>query len=60
MAESNQDQYESWNEENVRLGELNKKNYLGNMEGDMTTFKYEDISEKNLLQIWKCLLYPRA
>ena len=39
MAESNQDQYESWNEENVRLGELNRKNYLGNTKGDISTFK---------------------
>ena len=46
MAESNQDQYESWNEENVRLGELNKKNYLGNRKGDVSTFKYWDISGK--------------
>ena len=29
MVESNQDQYESWNEENVRLGELNRKNIWG-------------------------------
>ena len=47
MVESNQDQYESWNEENVRLGELNKKNYLGNMEGEISTFKYWDISKKS-------------
>ena len=46
MAESNQDQYESWNEENVRLGELNRKNYLGNTKGDISTFKYWDISGK--------------
>ena len=46
MAESNQDQYESWNEENVGLGELHRKNYLGNMKGYVSTFKYWDILGK--------------